>query len=86
MGSPKVCNSTLLGTIRDNSQHNTTETEHTRKDITCSLEDRQSVPVEFVIFNISPQENYIFTANVLDHFNNSKTKNESSFSKYSIFD
>ena len=82
MGSPKVCNSTLLGTTRDKSQPNTTEIEHTREDITCSLEDRQSVTVGYVIFNISLQQNYVFTANVLDYFNNSKTKNESSFSKW----
>ena len=81
MGSPKVCNSTLLGTTRDNSQPNTTEIKHTREYITCSSEDRQSVTVNYVIFNISPQQNYIFTANVLDYFNNSKTKNESSFSE-----
>ena len=82
MGSPKVCNSTLLGTTRDNSQPNTTKVEHTRQNITCSLEDRQLVTVDYFIFNISPQQNYIFTANVLDYFNNSKTKNESYFSKY----
>ena len=82
MGAPKVCNSTLLGTTRDNSQPNTTEVEHTLEDITCSSEDKQSITVDYVIFNISPQQNYIFTANVLDHFNNSKTKNESYFSEF----
>ena len=82
MGSPKICNSTLLGTTRDNSQPNTTEVEHTCEDITLSLEDRQSVTVDCVISNISLQQNYIFTANVLDYFNNSKTKNESSFSEF----
>ena len=81
MGSPKVCNSTLLGTTRDNSQLNTTDVEHTREYITGSLGERQSVTVDYVILNNSPQQNYTFTAYVLDYFNNSKTKNESSFSE-----
>ena len=40
----------------------------------------------YTVSNISPQLNYIFIADILDYFNNSKTKNESSFSEYSIFD
>ena len=60
-------------------------TEHTHKDITCSLYICQSLTVDYTVFNIGPQLNYIFIADILDYFNNSKTKNESCFSEYIIF-
>ena len=64
---------------------NGTEIKHARKDIMCfSSDDCQSVTVNYTISNIDPLMNYIFIADILDHFNESKTKNESSFSEYSI--
>ena len=60
---------------------NGTNTEHTPKCIICSIEDRQSVTVNYIILNIDPQLNYIFIADILDYLNNSKTKNESYFSE-----
>ena len=87
IGYPKVCNSTLLGTTRENSLLNGIEIEHhILSDIVCSSEDCQSVTANYTVSNLNPLMNYIFIANILDHFNNSKTKNESYFSKYSMFD
>ena len=85
-GYPRLCNSTLLGITRNISQQNGTEIEHVRKNIVSSSENRESVTTNYTVSNISPQLNYIFIADILDYFNNSKTKNESSFSEYSIFD
>ena len=61
-------------------------TELTRNNVMISPEDCQLVTVNYSISNISPQLNYIFIADILDYFNTSKTKNESSFSEYSISD
>ena len=83
-GYPRLCNSTLLGITRNISQQNGTEIEHDREDIVSSSENKESVIVNYTASNISTQLNYIFTADILDYFNNSKTKNESSFSKYNI--
>ena len=52
----------------------------------CSLEGCQSVKVNYTVSNIGPQLNYIFIVDILDHFNKSKTKNESYFSEYIIVD
>ena len=60
---------------------NGTDTEHSSKCIVCSLQDRQSVTVNYTVSNISPQLNHILIADILDYFNNSKTKNESYFSE-----
>ena len=52
----------------------------------CSLEGCQFVKVNYTVSNIGPQLNYIFIADILDYFNNTKTKNETYFSEYNIFD
>ena len=85
VGHPRLCNSTLLGITKDNLLLNGTEIKHTHKDIMCfSSEHCQSVTVNYTVSNIDPLMNYIFIADILDHFNDSKTKNESYFSEYSI--
>ena len=81
-GYPRLCNITLLGITREDTL-NGTKTEHNKKYIHSSLEN-EPVTVNYSVSNISPQLNYIFIADVLDYFNNSKTKNESSFSKFLI--
>ena len=81
-GYPRLCNITLLGITREDIL-NGTKTEYNKKYIHSSLEDK-SVSVNYTVSNISPQLNYIFIADILDYFNKSKTKNESSFSKYNI--
>ena len=86
IGFPKLCNSTLLGITKENSLLNGTEIKHTNIDIICSLEDCQSVIINYTVSNIGPQLNYIFTANLLDYLNNSKRKNQSYFSEYNILD
>ena len=45
LGYSKLCNSTLLGTIRENRLLNGIEIEHTLSDVICSTEDCQSVTV-----------------------------------------
>ena len=60
---------------------NGTDTEHSPKCIVCSLEDKQSMTISYTVLNIDPQLNYIFIADVLNYFNDSKTKNESYFSE-----
>ena len=51
----------------------------------CSSEDCQSVTVNYSsIFNIDPQLNYIFIADILNQLSNTKAKNESYFSEYNI--
>ena len=62
---------------------NGTEVEHTRKNISYS-EDKESVTVDYAASNIDPQLECIFTADILDHFNHSKAKNESYFGEYNI--
>ena len=52
----------------------------------CSLEDCQSVKVNYTVSNIGPQLNYIFIADIQDYFNNSKTKNETYFCEYNVVD
>ena len=64
---------------------NGTDTEHSPKCIVCSLEDRQLVTISYIVLNISPQLNYIFIADILDYFNNSKTMNELYFSECFYF-
>ena len=86
IGYPKLCNSTLLGITKENSLLNETEIKHTNVDIICSLEDCQSVIINFTVSNISSQLNYIFIANLLDYLNNSKKKNQSYFSEYNTLD
>ena len=61
---------------------NGTDTKHSPKCIVCSLEDKQSVTVNYTVSNISPQLNYIFIVDILDYLNNTKAKNESLFSEY----
>ena len=81
-GYPRLCNITLLGiTIEDTL--NGTKTEHNKKYIHFSLEDK-SVTINYTVSNISPQLNYTFIADILDYFNMSKTKNESFFSEFLI--
>ena len=84
VGYPRLCNNTLLGTIKDISQQN--ETGYTQKDIVCSSEDCQSVTVYYSTFNIDPQLNYIFIADILNQLNNFKAKNESYFSEFNVVD
>ena len=81
-GYPRFCNSTLLSTTRDISQQN--GIEHAQKDIVCSSQDCQLVTINYTVLNIDPQLNYIFIADILDHLNNSKTRNESYFSKFKL--
>ena len=82
IGYPKLCNSTLLGTTKENSLLNGTKIEHTNIDIVCSLDDCQSVIINYSVSNIGPQLNYIFIVDLLDYFNNSKGKNQSYFSEF----
>ena len=84
VGIPKLCNCTLLGITKENSLLNGTVIEHTHNDIVCPLEDCQSVTVNYTVSSIGPQLNYIFIADILDYFNNSKTKDQSYFSEYVI--
>ena len=84
LGYPRLCNSTLLGITKEISQLN--GTKQTQKEITCSSKDCQSVTVNYTVSEIYPLMRYVFIADILDHFNNSKAKDESSFSKYNIFD
>ena len=79
---PRLCNSTLLGTTREISQQN--GTVQSQKDIVCSLEDCLSISVNYTVSNIDPLMNYIFIADILDYFNNSKTKIESYFSEFKL--
>ena len=73
-----------MGTTREISQQN--GTKHIQKDIVCSLEDCQFVRVNYNVSNVGPQLSYIFFADILDYFNNTKTKNETYFGKYKIVD
>ena len=79
-GYPRLCNITLLGITREYTL-NGTKTEHNKKYIHSSLEDK-SVIVNYTVSNIKPQLNYIFIADILGYFNNSKTKNRSSFCEF----
>ena len=79
-GYPRLCNITLLGITREDSL-NGTKTEHNKKYIHSFLGNK-SVTVNYTVSNISPQLNYIFIADILDYFNMSRTKNESSFSEF----
>ena len=84
IGYPKLCNSMLLGTT--NSLMNGIAIKHPLSDITISSEDCQSVTVNYTVSNIDSLMKYVFIADILDHFNNSKAKNVSFFSKYAVFD
>ena len=42
-----------------------------------SSEDCQSVTVNYTTLNIDPVMRYTFIVDILDHFNNSKKRNES---------
>ena len=84
VGYPRLCNSTLQGSTKEISQLN--RTKQTQEDITCSSKDCQSVTVNYTASEIYPLMRFIFIADILDYFNNSKARNESSFSKYNIFD
>ena len=79
-GYPRLCNITLLGITREDIL-NGTKTEHNKRYIHSSLEDK-SVSVNYTVSNISPQLNYIFIADILDYFNMSQTKNKSSFCEF----
>ena len=57
--------------------------EHTRKNI---WSPSSNISLYYTVSNIGPYLNCVFIADILDYFNNSKTKNESLFSEYSIFD
>ena len=70
-----------MGIISENSQLiSRTETKYVQRKI-ASSEDRESVTVKYIVVNVSPQLNYVFIADILDYFNNSKVKNVSYFSK-----
>ena len=60
---------------------NGTEVEHTQNYI-CSSEEKESVTVDYAASNIGPQLRCIFTADILDHFNHSKARDDSYFSEY----
>ena len=75
-----------MGITRENSLLNGIKIEHTLSYVICSPEDCQSVVTNYTASHIDPLMRYIFIADILDHFNKSKTKNESSFSKYNSFD
>ena len=70
-----------MGITREISLLNEAEIEHTRKNIWSPLSN-----ITYNASSIGPHLNCVFIADILDYFNNSKTKNESSFSEYSIFD
>ena len=74
----------MLGITRESSLVNGTERNHFQKNIMSSKD--KSVTVNYTVSNIGPQLNYIFIADILDYFNNSKTKNESYFSEFSVID
>ena len=59
---------------------NGSETEYTQKNIECFSQNCYSATVNYTVSNINPQLMYVFIADVLDHFNISKTKNELHFS------
>ena len=50
------------------------------------MEDNNLVTINYSVLNVSPQLNYIFIADILDYFNNSKTMNESYFSECIVLD
>ena len=79
-GYPILCNITLLGITREDTL-NGTKTEHNKKYLHSSLEDK-SVTVNYTVSNISPQLNYIFIADILDYFNMSITNNKSPFCEF----
>ena len=73
-----------MGITREiSSLLNGTEIKHTHKNIWSPL---SNITLYYNVSNIGPHLNCVFIGDILDYFNNSKTKNESSFSEYSIFD
>ena len=72
-----------MGITREISLLNGTEIEHACKNVWSPL---SNINLNYNASNISPHLNCVFIADILDYFNNSKTKNESYFSKYNIFD
>ena len=80
-GYPRICNRTLMGITR-HKLFNGTKTEHSHKDIICCSGDCKSVTVHYNVSCTGPQLNYIFIADILDYFNNSKARDVSYFSEY----
>ena len=78
MGYPRLCNSTLLGITKESSL-NDSEREHGRVNIDCS--HNISVNVNYTVFNLTPQLNWIFIGQVLNNVNVSKVKEKAFFSK-----
>ena len=80
VGYPRLCDSIFLGITQVNSLLNRSKVYHIPKYI-CSSEDRESVIINYTVSNLGPQLNYIFIADILNHFNYSKRKNVSYFSE-----
>ena len=78
MGYPRLCNSTLLGITKESSS-NGSEREHALMNIDCS--HKISVNVNYTVFNLTPQVNWIFIGQVLNNANVSKVKEKAIFSK-----
>ena len=75
-----------MGITREiSSLQNGTEIKHIHTSV-WSPDPLSNISLYYDASNIGPHLNCVFIADILDYFNNSKTKNESSFSEYSIFD
>ena len=73
-----------MGITREiSSLQNGTEIKHNSKNIWSPF---SNINLNYNASNIGPHLNCVFIVNILDYFNSSKTKNESYFSKYNIFD
>ena len=70
-----------MGITRVNLRLNRTDMEHPQINIISSSEDSELVTINYTVLNIGPQLNYVFIADLLSHFNKSKTKNSSYFSE-----
>ena len=78
IGYPLLCNSTLVGLTKE-SLSNGSEREHGSMNINCS--HKISVNVNYTVFHLTPQENWIFIGHVLNNVNVSKVKEKAFFSK-----
>ena len=72
-----------MGITREISLLREAEIKHNRKNVGSPL---SNINLNYNASNIAPHLNCVFTADILDYLNNSKTKDDSLFSKYSILD
>ena len=79
-GYPKVCNSTLRGTIRKKSSLlNELEMEHTPKHIPFS--NSKTITVNYTVSYLIPLMNCVFIEHVFNNVNVLKSKEKSFFSE-----